>query len=52
MDDSEESHVFLDRNPGGKGGSITSILLLEVNGDQEPVGAFQANEVLLLLPDP
>ena len=45
-------HVFADINPGGKGGSVFTILLLEVGGDRAPVGGLQKNDVLLLLPNP
>ena len=50
MYDNGGRHAFPDINTGGKGGSISNILLFEVGDDRAPVGGLQENYVLLLLP--
>ena len=52
MDETKGRHVFPDINPGGKGGSISVILLLEVGGNKSPMGGLQENNVLLLIINP
>ena len=52
MNDVEGRHVFLEINPGGKGGSISTILLLEVGRNRALVVGLQENYVLILIPKP